>query len=261
LTTVFELPTLKYSTYDEIQIPVELASNLSFDGNEYTVVRPTSEVGDVTGSLSITIKIDESTRVVSVPTTIKAEVSSTASDLFISEYIEGSSNNKLIEIYNPTNSAIDLSGYKLELYSNGTASASQTLILSSANSKDNVSTILQPGKTAVIFHGSIEQVFIDSAVTNGVIMFVSSTVINFNGNDAVVLRKIDGNVVDSIGQIGNNPGTEWVANTVSTLNMTLVRKSYVYSGDTNPNDAFDPSIEWIAFSQNTATYVGTHTID
>ena len=30
-------------------------------------------------------------------------------DLFISEYIEGSYNNKAIELYNPTNEAIDLS--------------------------------------------------------------------------------------------------------------------------------------------------------
>ncbi len=41
------------------------------------------------------------------------------SDLFISEYVEGSGNNKAIEIYNPTNSAIDLSTYQLVRYSNG----------------------------------------------------------------------------------------------------------------------------------------------
>ncbi|MFY9857550.1 MAG: lamin tail domain-containing protein, partial [Exiguobacterium chiriqhucha] len=39
-----------------------------------------------------------------------------ASDLFISEYVEGSSNNKAIELFNGTNAAIDLSAYKLELY-------------------------------------------------------------------------------------------------------------------------------------------------
>jgi hypothetical protein len=37
-------------------------------------------------------------------------VSSNATDLFISEYIEGSSNNKAIEIYNGTGSSVDLSG-------------------------------------------------------------------------------------------------------------------------------------------------------
>ena len=41
------------------------------------------------------------------------------SDLFISEYVEGSGNNKAIELYNPTNEAIDLSAYQLVRYSNG----------------------------------------------------------------------------------------------------------------------------------------------
>ena len=31
-------------------------------------------------------------------------------ELFISEYVEGSSNNKAIEIYNPTGVAVNLSG-------------------------------------------------------------------------------------------------------------------------------------------------------
>ena len=46
-------------------------------------------------------------------------------DLFISEYIEGWSNNKAIELYNPTSSSIDLAGYKLERYSNGSNSAAE----------------------------------------------------------------------------------------------------------------------------------------
>jgi hypothetical protein len=53
-----------------------------------------------------------------------------ATDLLISEYIEGSSNNKAIEIFNGTGAPVDLSNYKLELYSNGSAPPSSTLILS-----------------------------------------------------------------------------------------------------------------------------------
>ena len=41
------------------------------------------------------------------------------SDLFISEYVEGTGNNKALEIYNPTLNAIDLSSYQLVRYSNG----------------------------------------------------------------------------------------------------------------------------------------------
>jgi predicted extracellular nuclease len=42
-------------------------------------------------------------------------------DLFFSEYIEGSSNNKALEIYNNTGAAIDLAeaGYVVQLYFNG----------------------------------------------------------------------------------------------------------------------------------------------
>ena len=35
------------------------------------------------------------------------------SDLFISEYVEGPAQNNAIEIYNPTSSSIDLSGYSI----------------------------------------------------------------------------------------------------------------------------------------------------
>ena len=44
-------------------------------------------------------------------------------ELFMSEYIEGWSNNKAIEIYNPTDAAVDLSDYRLERYSNGATAA------------------------------------------------------------------------------------------------------------------------------------------
>ena len=48
---------------------------------------------------------------------------SNCSELFISEYVEGWSNNKALEIYNPTNQAIDLSGYFVVRYSNGASTA------------------------------------------------------------------------------------------------------------------------------------------
>ena len=252
LTTVFELPALKYSTYYEVQIPVELASNLSFDGNEYTVVRPTSEVGDVTGTLSITIKIGESTRVVSVPTTIKAEVSSTASDLIISEYIEGGSYNKLIEIYNATDRTIDLSEYTIELHVCGKDFA----VCSTTPVSLTLSGTLLPGQTVAIYHASATADFKGKANIN----IESSAIANFNGNDAIVLKH-NGVVIDSIGQVGVNVGLFWGDATVATADMTLVRKPFIKSGDTNPSDAFDPSLEWTAYPKDTSTYVGSHTTD
>ncbi len=43
----------------------------------------------------------------------------TPTDLFFSEYVEGSGNNKALEIYNPTKQTIDLSYYFVVRYSNG----------------------------------------------------------------------------------------------------------------------------------------------
>src|SRR5664279_3054436 len=45
----------------------------------------------------------------------------------ISEYLEGSSYNKAIELYNGTGLAIDLAQYKVCLYANGSATATATL--------------------------------------------------------------------------------------------------------------------------------------
>jgi len=42
-------------------------------------------------------------------------------DLFISEYIEGPNTNKILELYNPTNTTIDLSSYTIKTFYNGDA--------------------------------------------------------------------------------------------------------------------------------------------
>ncbi len=114
----------------------------------------------------------------------------TAQTLFFCEYVEGSSFNKAVEIYNPTGAPVDLSAYTLELYSNGSATASQTLALSGT---------LAPGDVFVATHPSADALLLAEAdVTSG-------TVVNFNGDDAVALR-LAGALVDVIGQIGFDPG-------------------------------------------------------
>jgi len=70
--------------------------------------------------------------------------------------------------------------------------------------------------------------------------------------------------------IGQDPGTQWIATGgYSTLDKTLVRKSSVIQGITvNPsgynNDdtsAFETlGTEWDVYDQNTATYLGSHTM-
>jgi predicted extracellular nuclease len=163
-------------------------------------------------------------------------------DLMISEYIEGSSFNKSIEIYNGTGSSVDLSSYTLELYSNGSATVSQSVTLTG---------ILDDGDVFVVSNAASDAAIL--AVTD----LESSAVANFNGDDAVLLQGASG-VVDSFGQVGVDPGTQWPG---GGMDDTLVRQATVCQGDTNATDAFDASAEWDVLATNTFTELGAHTAD
>ncbi|WP_249138549.1 ExeM/NucH family extracellular endonuclease [Phycicoccus avicenniae] len=173
-----------------------------------------------------------------------------ATDLVVSEYVEGSSFNKALEIYNGTGADIDLSGggYRLELYSNGSSGVTSSLALTGT---------VAAGDVFVAAHPSADPAILAQAdVTNG-------GVVNFNGDDAVVLRKggATGSVVDSFGQVGVDPGTRWGTGDVTTQDSTLRRMASVCAGDTTPDDAFDPALEWDAFPNNTFDGLGSHTAD
>ena len=58
-----------------------------------------------------------------MPTSVAAATNAT--DLIISEYIEGTSYNKAIELYNGTGAEIDLSAYSLEHLLNGIQSSNR----------------------------------------------------------------------------------------------------------------------------------------
>lgn len=177
---------------------------------------------------------------------LRAEAEATyASDLFFSEYIEGSSNNKAIEIYNGTANAVDLSQYSIELYSNGSATASKTLALEGT---------LTSGEVFIVANSSA----VDAVKTKA--NKLEANVTAFNGDDALVLKH-NGVIIDCIGQVGFDPGTYWGTGDYSTLDHTLVRKSTIKSGDSNSTDAFDPSVEWVGYAKDTLTYLGSHTMD
>ncbi|GGF73282.1 ExeM/NucH family extracellular endonuclease [Alteromonas lipolytica] len=179
-----------------------------------------------------------------LPLVFSLPVSALADDLFISEYIEGSSFNKAIEIFNPTDTAIDLAGYRLEIYSNGRDTVSSTINLSG--------TIASGGVYVVADDNANESIL---AVTN--LMTTSSL---YNGDDAIVLVN-NSTVIDSFGQVGTDPGSAWQSNGISTANKTLVRKSTIATGDIIVNDAFDVSLEWIQFDQDYTDDLGMHTYD
>lgn len=161
-------------------------------------------------------------------------VSSGAEDLFISEYIEGSSNNKAIEIYNGTGKTVDLSEYEIKLYSNGAGATSPSSTLTFE------AVLLESGKTYVIAHDSANATIKEVAD-------ITSTVANFNGDDAIGLYK-NGVLIDVFGIIGDRE--KWGEN------VTLVRKPEII----RPSAGYDEE-EWIVHSIDTFTYLGEHTME
>ena len=159
------------------------------------------------------------------------------SDLFISEYIEGSSNNKAIEIYNPTNQTIDLSAYSISLFANGASVPGNTLVLTGT---------LAPGEVFVIYNASAAD-----GIKN--VGDASSNVTFYNGDDALALFK-NGQIIDVFGVIGVDPGSNWAVGEGFTNEFTLVRKPGILSGTTE----WDPT-EWLVYPQDTFSYLGSHT--
>jgi len=72
--------------------------------------------------------------------------------LFFSEYVEGGSFNKAVEIYNCTEDAVDLSAYELALYSNGSATATSTVTLSGTLALGDVFVVAHPSIAEPILH-------------------------------------------------------------------------------------------------------------
>ncbi|SHN26473.1 ExeM/NucH family extracellular endonuclease [Rhizobacter sp. OV335] len=164
-------------------------------------------------------------------------------ELFFSEYVEGSSNNKALEIYNPTAGTVDLSVYTVRLYANGVTAPTQSLPLTGT---------LESGKTLVLIHTS----FTTSVTLPGALKVA---VVNFNGDDAVTLEK-SGTVIDSFGQVGFDPGTAWTGGTLSALDRTLRRKPGLVHGSVPAAApaAWDLSSEWLGFPIDTFDGLGSH---
>ena len=161
------------------------------------------------------------------------------SDLFISEYIEGSGSNKAIEIYNPTATTINLSNYSINAYNNGNTTITNGLSLPNHN--------LASGDVYVIVNPSADPNILAQADTTSAITY-------FNGDDAIVLFN-NTDTIDIIGVVGIDPGSDWTVDSGSTANHTLVRKSPVTSGQ------LDWSIgasEWDIYASNTFSYIGSH---
>lgn len=201
---------------------------------------------------------------IAVPVLVQAQsgIGGSCSDLFISEYVEGTGNNKAIELYNPTPNAINLANYQLARYANG---ATTPLAVSLAG-------IIDPYEAYVIvidkrdpFGTGLEEP-IDAALEsqadvfiNGIFVFASSAMY-YNGNDAVALLNTSNVIVDVLGRIGEDPGTAWSDQngTWWTYNKTLTRKPTIEFGDLDGYNVFMPEAEWDSLPVNTFSGLGVH---
>ncbi|MBK7426640.1 MAG: lamin tail domain-containing protein [Saprospiraceae bacterium] len=168
-------------------------------------------------------------------------------ELFFSEYIEGSGNNKCLEIFNPADAPVDLAAnnYQIKMYFNGSGAPGTTVNLTGAIAA-NGTYVVCSSSAAIEFRNLADQL-------NGQSWF--------NGDDAVALSK-GGINIDIIGQIGTDPGTSWSGGSgVSTVDETIRRKPYITAGDPNGSDTFDPGIEWDSFPVNESFGLRFHRSD
>lgn len=166
-------------------------------------------------------------------------------ELFFSEYVEGSSTNKALEVFNGTADVVALDGvYDVQIFANGSATATATIGLQGTIAAGDAFVLARSGAAAELVSRA------DQTTSNFL----------FNGNDAVVLRN-NGAIVDVIGQIGTDPGTAWSAGGVTTADGTMRRKATVTEGDPDGADVFDPAAEWDGLPLDTFDGLGVHTIE
>lgn len=166
---------------------------------------------------------------------------SACTELFFSEYIEGSSSNKAVEIYNPTPGMIDLEDYEVHRFNNGATTSPYILDMKGMLAGYDVFTAVNP---------SADPVLLALADTLDDITF-------FNGDDVLLLiNSVSGDTIDAIGNFGEDPGSNWPVDTGSTANHTLVRMQAVDGGTTDWSVGADT---WDVYGNNDFSLFGSHT--
>jgi hypothetical protein len=166
------------------------------------------------------------------------------SKLIISEYIEGSSNNKAIELYNVSDAAVDMLGYSVKRASNGGGWSDELALEGS----------LPAGDVYVIANSSAGSAILSVADT-------THSVTWYNGNDALGIFLNDV-LVDVFGDPNSDDYFDVAGISGAAAEHTLIRKPHIEAGNTdwassagtNSDDS-----EWIVMDQDYFGDLGTHT--
>ncbi len=174
-------------------------------------------------------------------------------DVFISQYVEGSGNNKAIEIFNGLTTNLDLAAqnYVLQQYDNGATNPSVSIPLTG---------VVAPGQALVVGRPNVPPLYAPTNAISGLPNLFTNKYLTFNGDDVVVLRQggTTGTVKDRVGQVGTNAtGSMWSRN---TRDRTLQRKSVILTGTVGLVTAAFPADDWIASASDDFSGLGEHAV-
>lgn len=155
--------------------------------------------------------------------------------LIISEYSEGKSFNKFLEITNVSGNEIDLSAYTLRIYTNGSESNF---------TEQQLNGTLAAGASKVYMHSDADASLLPAGVNAEAI---NDNVINFNGNDPMAII-CNSAIVDVIGTIGDSG--DYGKDTTLRRKSTVKEPSSTYNMD-----------EWEVFPLDELSGFGSHVID
>ncbi|MEG1585687.1 MAG: lamin tail domain-containing protein [Bacteroidales bacterium] len=163
-----------------------------------------------------------------------------ATELFISKYVEGYSNNRAIEIYNGTGKAVNLAEYAIFMENNGMGGIDK-------NKFTFPNRLLAHGETYLLTDANAKLTELKEAADTIIGYSNAGSILYFTGNDAIGLFK-NGQLIDLIGYEDN---TE-----VWGQDKTFYRKANVYA----PQQKFYPA-EWSEYPKDYVTGAGTHHMD
>lgn len=238
-----------------------LDSTISWSSSDEAIISSTGVVTrqsvDTTVTLTATASLNGKTKSKTFDVVVISSEQTVSTDLFISEYFRGNSNDKYVEVYNPSAYDVDLSEYKLVQANN-------------ANTFESVGTgyhvqltgTLGAGETFVIYHNSTSTAVAEVITANaGIALASTSSFMGFNNDDGIGLFK-NGILVD---MIGYETQTSIVIGDISTGYICATRKIGYGASATFDTDEWSSALgrESIDGANTSVNYegAGSHTFE
>lgn len=154
--------------------------------------------------------------------------------LMFSQYIDGNSNKKGLEIYNPDNSVVNLNDYEIRQFNNGNTTHNLAVTLEGT---------LKSKARYVLGHSALK-----TELGAGVNQVANLT---FNGDDALVLY-YKGTAIDRFGRIGERPVKGWGVSTFSIGNSFKRIQNSNNASQVDPTSEFNLDQAWQAWTDRNA---------